>query len=77
MVEINKRRKVLLCGGVCCMVGCWRNGLVLVRRCYRIWKECRICLRKVEDSSRDINGVNELELGEGVKFIMIELCLEK
>ena len=37
-------------------------------------KESRISLRNLQHSTRDINAVNDLELGQGVKFIIIELC---
>ena len=76
MVEINKTSKVLFSGPVSSMVACWRNALLLVRRSYRISKESRISLRNLQ-STRDINAVNDLELGQGVKFIIIELCFEK
>ena len=79
MVEINKTSKVLFSGPVSSMVACWRNALLLVRRSYRyrISKESRISLRNLQHSTRDINAVNDLELGQGVKFIIIELCFEK
>ena len=77
MVEINKTSKVLFSGPVSSMVACWRNDLLLVRRSYRISKESRISLRNLQHNTRDINAVNDLELGQGVKFIIIELCFEK
>lgn len=77
MVEINKTSKVLFSGPVSSMVACWRNALLLVRRSYRISKESRISLRNLQHNTRDINAVNDLELGQGVKFIIIELCFEK
>lgn len=76
MVEINKTSKVLFSGPVSSMVACWRNALLLGRS-YRISKESRISLRNLQHSTRDINAVNDLELGQGVKFIIIELCFEK
>ena len=48
-----------------------------VRRSYRISKDSRISLRNLQHNTRDINAVNDLELGQGVKFIIIELCFEK
>lgn len=78
MVEINKTTsKVLFSGPVSSMVACWRNALLLVRRSYRISKESRISLRNLQHNTRDINAINDLELGQGVKFIIIELCFEK
>lgn len=77
MVEINKTSKVLFSGPVSSMVACWRNALLLVRRSYRISKESRISLRNLQHNTRDINAINDLELGQGVKFIIIELCFEK
>ena len=81
MVEINKTSQVLFSGPVSSMVACWRNALLLVlllvRRSYRISKESRISLRNLQHNTRDINAVNDLELGQGVKFIIIELCFEK
>lgn len=77
MVEINKTSKVLFSGPVSSMVACWRNALLLVRRSYRISKDSRISLRNLQHNTRDINAVNDLELGQGVKFIIIELCFEK
>ena len=74
MVEINKTSKVLFSGPVS---SCWRNALLLVRGSYRISKESRISLRNLQHNTRDINAVNDLELGQGVKFIIIELCFEK
>ena len=71
MVEINKTSKVLFSGPVSSMVACWRNALLLVRR------SSRISLRNLQHNTRDINAVNDLELGQGVKFIIIELCFEK
>ena len=76
MVEINKTSKVLF-SGPSSMVACWRNALLLVRRSYRISKESRISLRNLQHNTRDINAINDLELGQGVKFIIIELCFEK
>lgn len=76
MVEINKTSKVLFSGPVS-LVACWRNALLLVRRSYRISKDSRISLRNLQHNTRDINAVNDLELGQGVKFIIIELCFEK
>lgn len=75
--KINKTSKVLFSGPVSSMVACWRNALLLVRRSYRISKESRISLRNLQHNTRDINAVNDLELGQGVKFIIIELCFEK
>ena len=78
MVEINKTSKVLFSGPVSSMVACWRNALLLVRRSYRISKDSRISLRNLQNLiTRDINAINDLELGQGVKFIIIELCFEK
>ncbi|MFR1958646.1 MAG: hypothetical protein ACLSX9_08635 [Methanobrevibacter smithii] len=51
--------------------------MLLVRRSYRISKDSRISLRNLQHNTRDINAVNDLELGQGVKFIIIELCFEK
>lgn len=77
MVEINKTSRVLFSGSVSSMVACWRNALLLVRRSYRISKDSRISLRNLQHNTRDINAVNGLELGQGIKFIIIELCFEK
>ena len=77
MVEINKTSKVLFSGPVSSMVACWRNALLLVRRSYRISKESRISLRNLQHSTRDINAVNDLELGKDVKFIIIKICIKK
>ena len=78
MVEINKTSKVLFSGPVSSMVACWRNALLLVRRSYRISKESRISLRNLQHNTLGIiNAINDLELGQGVKFIIIELCFEK
>ena len=31
----------------------------------------------IVDANENINAINDLELGQGVKFIIIELCFEK
>lgn len=77
MVEINKTGKVLFSGPIASMVACWRNALTLVRRSYRLSRDSRVALRNLQHSTRDINAVNDLEIGQGVKFIIIELCFEK
>ena len=77
MVERHKPSKLLFSGPVSSMGAGWRNALLLVRTSYRISKDSRISLRNLQHNTRDINAVNDLELGQGVKFIIIELCFEK
>lgn len=77
MVRINKTNQVLFSGPLTSMLPCWRNVLMLVRDRGRLSTSSRRALKELQGLTKDINSVNDLEIKQGIKFIIIELCSEK